>query len=535
MSKNSIRKCMKLIVIGLDGVTWDVILPLIRKEKLPTFKRLMKEGVYGELESTIPPVTGPSWVSFATGRNPGKTGVFDFLNREDNGYKLRPVNSTCLRKISIWDYLSENGYRVGIVAFPVLFPPYQINGFMVSGMMAPENDVITFPPELRREIDEVAGGYELVVRYSNPRYDDEDLFLRDLNRVTDKQFKVVLHLLKTKDWDLFIYICSATDWIQHLMWKHIDEKHPLYEEKKSLTYKGKFINFFQKIDGFLSKLMSFDANLIIVSDHGFGPQDQCFNLAKWLEEKKYLVRRKITAKFRRKIKKKLLRVLRLANRIIKIKKVLPRKVADDVVISLSTSIVDLIDFRKSDAFCLGHTIPFGAIYINKKKNSNNYESLKLKITENLKNLSNDIGHQLKVDIYDPRKIYRGEKIDLAPDIIFSINNWRCVVLEEDFERPLFEEKPYSNRHTGSHRLNGIFLAYGPDIKDSGDKLKGLKIYDITPTILYFFGLPIPRDMDGRVLREIFKETSEILKKPAIHRKTEKEKIRKVIKRLKSSH
>ena len=72
----------KSLIIGLDGATWNVIKPLAEEGKLPTFKKLMEEGVWGNLESTVPPVTGPAWVSFATGRNPGKTGVFDFLNRK---------------------------------------------------------------------------------------------------------------------------------------------------------------------------------------------------------------------------------------------------------------------------------------------------------------------------------------------------------------------------------------------------------------------------------------------------------------------
>ena len=73
---------IKSLILGLDGATWDVIKPLAEEGKLPTLKKLMEEGVWGNLESTIPPVTGPAWVSFATGRNPGKTGVFDFLNRK---------------------------------------------------------------------------------------------------------------------------------------------------------------------------------------------------------------------------------------------------------------------------------------------------------------------------------------------------------------------------------------------------------------------------------------------------------------------
>jgi len=530
----------KLLIIGLDGATWDVILPLVKKNKLPTFKKLMENGVYGDLESTIPPVTGPSWLSFATGKNPGKTGVFDFLNRGEEDLKLRPVSSKYYRNQSIWDYLSNNGYKVGIVAYPTLYPPYAVNGFMISGMGAPIKESITYPEELREEIEKFSGEYEVVVDYHKPKYDDMMLFLEDLNRLTDKQFKIVLYLLETKDWNFFIYVCSATDWIQHIMWKHIDRSHPQYDQKVSPRYAEEFERFFQKIDRFLDQLMNFNVNLLIVSDHGFGPQDQCFNLARWLENKGYMVRKRTTGRLEVKVKTKLLQTLGFVNRLLKLKKLISKTLANKVSKSLLTSFIDLIDFERSVAYCLGHTIPFGGIYINPsiKKNLNKYKTIKIKIMNDLQKLGDEIGKPLKITIYDPEKVYNGNKIHLAPDIIFTINDWRCVILEENFDRPIFEEKPYSNRHTGSHRLNGIFLAYGPDIK-KGCKIENAKIYDIAPTILHIFGLPIPNDMDGRVLMEIFEPDSEPAKRQPVYvdpsyydKKSEEEKLKAKIRDLK---
>ena len=93
-------------MIGLDGATFDLIKPWAEEGKLPTFKKLMEEGVWGELESTIPPITGPAWLALATGRNPGKTGAIDFMNRRYGSHELEVVNSSYYKGISIWDYLS---------------------------------------------------------------------------------------------------------------------------------------------------------------------------------------------------------------------------------------------------------------------------------------------------------------------------------------------------------------------------------------------------------------------------------------------
>lgn len=91
----------RTLIIGLDGATGDIIKPLAEEDKLPTFKKLMKEGVWSDLESTIPPITSPAWFSLATGMNPGKLGVFDFLSSKDNTYKLYPPSSRDFRRKAI--------------------------------------------------------------------------------------------------------------------------------------------------------------------------------------------------------------------------------------------------------------------------------------------------------------------------------------------------------------------------------------------------------------------------------------------------
>lgn len=103
-------------MIGLDGATWDVIKPLIEEDKLPAFKKLMEEGVWGDLESTIPPITVPAWFSLATGLGTGKLGVFDFISRKDNTRKLHPATSNDFRRKTVWDYVSasDGGERAGV-------------------------------------------------------------------------------------------------------------------------------------------------------------------------------------------------------------------------------------------------------------------------------------------------------------------------------------------------------------------------------------------------------------------------------------
>jgi len=525
----------KFILIGLDGATWDVLIPLTEKGKLPAIKKLIEKGVWGELKSTIPPVTGAAWVSLATGKNPGKTGVFDFLNRKDNSYKLHPTTSADLKGSNFWDYIASNSNKVGLANYPMLlFPPYRINGFMVSNIAFSSSADIAYPKSLRRELNEVCGGYENFVPYHDEKYDDVSLFLEDLNRVLDKQIKATLYLLK-QEWGLFVYVISATDWIQHLMWKYIDTNHSLYEQKTSDKYKEEFIKFWQKVDGFLREIIKTnkEANIFIVSDHGFGPQEGCFNLAKWLEQKDYLLRIKGSTNSIYIGLKRILMPFLLSMGKTRLRGLVPDKFTRKVRSGVVVDITNEIDFSRSKAYVMGHTLPFGAIYINKtgrdpkgNVNEEEYEALKLKIKRELKNLKEDIGEDVDVYIYDSSEIYKGRKTELAPDIIFTIDNWKCVINDGQLDGALFKNGPYSSRHTGSHRMNGIFIAYGPDIQDSGEKLNGLKIYDIAPTILHMFGIAIPMDIDGRVLKEIFKENSEIAMRAIKYQGLERDKIKK---------
>lgn len=526
----------KLLIVGLDGATWDVLMPLINKKKLPNLEKLVKNGTYGVLESTVPPVTGGAWLSLATGKTPGKTGIIDFLNRKDATPKLYPTSSFDFKEQSFWDYLSRANKKVGIFNYPMLFPPYEVNGFMVSGLGSSSDDNISYPLSLKEELEQIAGKYEIYVNYHNKKYENFDLFISDLNKFLGKFEKWIYYVVRNKEWDSVFLVFSATDWMQHIIWRHIDKSHILYDPKVSPKYRKEFVKFWQRIDIILGNILRAipeDTVVLLVSDHGFGPNDQTFNLAKWLVIKGYM-KRKRSNKINN-AKKYVYRFLSLVAKT-PIRKLFPNKVRKTVGNALKTSIADEIDFENSKAICLGHTIPFGAIYIN-SNNDKEREEIKAKLIHDLKNLSRDVGKEVEVQIYEPKKIYSGEKVNLLPDIIFTINNWRCVIIEDNFDRPLFEEKPFSTRHTGSHRLNGIFLAYGLGIK------KGLrvdaKIYDIAPTVLHIFGLPIPNDMDGRVLVEIFEEDSEFAKREPRYvdpiyyeKKGENEKFKKTIKNLK---
>ena len=143
----------KTFVIGLDGGTFDLLLPLMEQGLLPTLKSAMQRGAWGRLNSTIPPFTATAWSSFITGQNAGKHGILSFQERDAFNYDL--VGSGFLNathhELTLWEVLSQLGQTVGVVNVPFTYPIRPVNGYMISGMMTPSGVPFTYPAELADE------------------------------------------------------------------------------------------------------------------------------------------------------------------------------------------------------------------------------------------------------------------------------------------------------------------------------------------------------------------------------------------------
>jgi len=97
-----------VLIIGLDGVPWDLLKPWIDEGKLPAFSKLLKKGSGGSLRTTIPPFSSSAWTSLFTGKNPGKHGIYEYTT--DLG-KL--INSKSIKVAKIWQILSHYKKRCG--------------------------------------------------------------------------------------------------------------------------------------------------------------------------------------------------------------------------------------------------------------------------------------------------------------------------------------------------------------------------------------------------------------------------------------
>jgi predicted AlkP superfamily phosphohydrolase/phosphomutase len=243
----------KIMIIGLDGVPLDIIRQWAEVGYLPTFQRLMATGTVGHLQSTVPPTSGPSWSSFVTGMNPGKTGIYDFLYRRDGSYSFPPVNASQRGGTTFWRHLSDAGYRVGVLNLPMSYPVEQINGFMISGWMTPYNatDYI-YPPELGQELDREIGNYRI---YPTETFAEsrKESFLKATYDLLDMRTRTALYLARTKPWDLFMTVFFDTDRFLHQLWHYLDPTHPWRSDAEDREAVVR--DYFQKVDESIARLL----------------------------------------------------------------------------------------------------------------------------------------------------------------------------------------------------------------------------------------------------------------------------------------
>ena len=506
----------RVLVIGLDGATLDLIRPWARSGQLPVFQKLMEEGSYGELRSTIPPMTAPAWTSFMTGKNPGQHGLYDWIYRRDGSYGVSSVTAGHCTEPTLWSLLSAADRRVCVFNVPMTYPPHPVNGLMVSGLPAPSADVrISYPSELLSEIEEVFGDYLL---YPDPgeAYSDAgiDAFLRHLYQTTEMRLSVLEYLRHREDWDFFMVVFNGTDTVQHAMWKFMSPEHPLHEPRRAEKYGSAILEYYQYIDQALAEIatdLTQDTVLIMMSDHGFGPFHKFIHVNNWLRREGWL---RLKAGFKPRLKSSVFDAgftpmgvynLMMSIGLGYLKREVVRGRGQGLLKTLFLSFDD-VDWSRTTAYSLGNV---GQINLNVRGREPQgivdpgaeYEKLREEMIDSLQQLQDpQTGEHVVEAVYRREDVYWGDRLRQAPDILFVPTRMEYFGFGEyEFGSNRVIEQ-MKRGISGTHRMNGILLLHGAPIQQ-GMELQGACLYDLAPTILHLMGEPIPSDMDGRVLVE----------------------------------
>jgi len=257
-----IREMPKTLIIGLDGASWRFIKGHLHL--YPTFDWLMRNGTYGELRSTIPPMTIPAWPSMFSGVEPGKLGTIDFKRKEGNHFRLN--TSKDWKSRVLWDLMTNERFLV--VNIPFTSPPYKINGDMICYDFAPF--LQTYPPYLKKELES---------RFFKSNKIRQENSLSKLEKIKiiydgeDMVFRIAKYLLEKNDYDIAIIRFGIPDHISHFS-----------KEEKDIA------SSILKLDGYIKQLMvcrNWDY-LFLVSDHGIKKAKTKFCINSWLYNNGYL-------------------------------------------------------------------------------------------------------------------------------------------------------------------------------------------------------------------------------------------------------
>ena len=509
----------KVVVVGLDGATFDLIEPWVEQGRLPTFKKLMRDGAWGRLKSTVPPITPCAWSSFMTGKNPGKHGQFSFYKLNES-FGLDVAWREYRTEETVWQILSREGKRCCVINVPFTYPPHEMNGYMVSGFTTPSlRSNFTYPRELKKELLRAIPEFRISEdsRYSQRR-EDKRRFAQDIAELTDIHEKVARYLMEKEDWDFYMITFMAIDHIQHWYWKYMDESHPAHEPDEE--FKDKILEIYVQIDSVLERLMqrlSQDTNLVLISDHGSGMYLKDVNVNQWLKEKGYLKMKRTPSTALKGLLRSLgvtpqsviglalkMGIGRVAKPSPSVAGGLPKRVLDSIGYTWKD-----IDWRRTKAYSFGY---YGEIFINLKGRETQgsvepaeYDELREEIIAQLKTMKvSDSGERLVDHVWKKEELYWGNKTDMAPDINLCMRDYSyaaATMLAFPSGR-IFS--PPKTLKSGEHRGHGILLAYGAGVT-KGCRIDNAEIVDLAPTILELMGVDIPSDMDGKVLREVLQD------------------------------
>jgi len=505
----------KLLVIGLDGASFNVLDSLIEKGYLPTIAGLIASGARSDLTTTFPPITAVAWSSFMTGKNPGKHGIFEFVRRDHQSNRELAVNASFRQGRAIWDLLSDAGNKVIVHNFPCTYPPHEINGLMIADFMTPRGRRdFAYPESLLDEIEGEFGSYRLHLSQTYAE-GNVDAVLDELFDELEYKAKVAEYLMTRYEWDAFFQYFWGTDRIQHELWHIIDDQHPRHNEEEARVYRDRVYEYFKRVDEILGRLIVVAGNdplVLIASDHGFGAAHKYCSLNIWLLQegflqlkpdvatraKKLMFSLGVTPELAFKLTRKIPAALRPARGVSS------QPGASKLLGKFFLSFND-VDWSRSTAFSKGN---YGQIYVNLKGREPNgsvdesqYDAVRDAIIERLRALNDPAtGGPWVGQVFRREDIYNGPLVGDAPDIAFLPADMRYLPLgNADFTSNKFMVDAFGI--SGCHRMNGVMIASGSGI-ERGCVLDGARIYDMAPTLLYLTGHGIPDDMDGRVLQEM---------------------------------
>ena len=488
----------KVLLLGLDGMTFSVLDPAFEAGHMPRFKALLDRGASGILKSTIPPYTPPGWTSIFTGVNPGKHGIFGFTlgnaQRREGLVRLDRVKAP-----AIWNAANVQGASIGLFNVPMTYPPPAVEGFAVSGMLTPEGggetpENFTHPASLATRLAEVVGNYEIDIAVD---YDEDWKTTAIIERLSRnlalKRRALEFLLAEQDDLPMLFAVLEAPDRLMHVHYKYIDPNCEHFNRDEAGPIRERVWAFFDEMDEIIGDLVSWagrEGFIVSMSDHGFGPKEKVVNVNLALREWGLLTLGGAGAVGSSE------QLRRIARRF---KKVVPRRLWKKAKGAAHAR----IDWSRTTAFSAPN--PQQGIYVNLAGREPegivpeaSYESTRDELIERFGSLTDPSDGRPVLDrMYKREDVMAGPESPGAPDLFPVCRDYSFELSDGLFSPSVITD--YRDLPRGFHHLDGIFGIAGPGVPARTGR--EASVYDVAPTALHLAGLRIP-ETDGRVLTEL---------------------------------
>lgn len=466
----------KVFIFGVDGGSYHLLHKFIKQGYLPNYEKLIHNGAFGKFISTIPPHTAPGWTSIATGVHPGTHGVYQFWKTQGEDYIGRYQGSMDWKTQPLWKLLNEYNLKTGIVNVPMTHPPVELDGFMISWPLSKTLNY-SYPKTLLNEIAKEGGHFypDIYIMYSG-----QEGYLKEACEITRKRVKTIQYLVKNKEWDLFMAVFPEIDRICHFYWHFMDEDSPYYIENELL--KNAILKIYMEVDAAMGEILQIlpeDILFVSLSDHGFRVGTVNFNINTFL----------------------------LKNGYLNLKESSENK----------GEVNTLDDYMHSDWFHAKYEGKNYEVDWNSTKmfiaapgsygvnfNLNGRQKHGIVKAEEKQNLFLQFRDEI-LQVKHPYKdvplfkkvvmrehVYKGKSQKLAPDIILIPDDYSIMVSHNLSIKELFSEP----EQKGMHCMDGYILFYGNGV-ETGKELKESEVVDFVPTILEYFGVDIPKYIEGK--------------------------------------
>lgn len=493
----------KTLLLGLDGMTYNVLDPAFEAGHMPRYRALLERSASGVLTSTVPPYTPPGWTSIFTGVNPGRHGIFGFTL----GHVQSPKGLVSLDRVrvpAIWNAANAQGERIGLFNIPMTYPAPAVDGFAVSGMLTPEGggeqvrENFTYPNDLAHKIVSEVGSYEIDIEVDYDQDWKSTDIIERLSKNLALKRKALRYLLDNDaDLRLLFGVLEAPDRLMHVHYKYIDPRYEHFDRPEAKPIRERAWAFFDEMDAAIGDMLDWagsDAFVVTMSDHGFQGKDKSVNINLALREWGFLKiggAGQVTSSAG---------VRKIARRV---KKALPKSVWQKAKGAAQSS----IDWSGTRAFSA--PIPQQGIYVNLKGREPNgivaesdYERVRSEIAERLSELKDpDDGRPVVDHVYMREDVMQGDAAVDAPDLFPVCREYSYELSDGLYSPSVLDD--YRRLPRGFHHMDGIFGLAGPGIEAANGHKASL--LDVMPTSLYLAGLKVPK-VDGRVLTGLLPES-----------------------------